>query len=88
MEKRVLRITHQLGGVKPTKRNGKDGSELYGRIETVYEFYNAHQFIEKFPPTKPSESLMKAISDAFETYGTVVYNTGNGNQSFYFQENK
>ena len=54
--------------------------KLYGEVANVEVFINQNQ------PTKPSENLLTAIKKAFEENGSVTYNCGNGNQTFYFAE--
>jgi len=61
-----------------------NGSKWIPNIETKYEFFTVSEFIDVFTPTKLSEGLKKAIEKAYETCGNVTFNTGNGNETFYF----
>lgn len=53
---------------------------LYGEVA------NVDVFIDQNQPVKVSENLLNAIKKAFNENGSVTYNCGNGNQTFYFSE--
>lgn len=48
------------------------------------DFETVDDFIEKFPPQNPTKNILNAIKSAFKNSGNVTYNTGKGNQTFYF----
>lgn len=57
-----------------------NNEKLYGEVA------NVDVFIAQNQPTKVSENLLNAIKKAFNENGSVTYNCGNGNQTFYFAE--
>ncbi|MFZ1751429.1 MAG: hypothetical protein WAU01_14615 [Saprospiraceae bacterium] len=57
-----------------------DYKNLYGEVA------NIEIFIYQNKPNKVSENVLNAIKKAFNENGSVTYNCGNGNQTFYFDE--
>ena len=62
------------------------GMEWKPRIEKKYEFENVEEFIKEFNPKKSSEDLLNAINKAYLNCDSVVFNAGNGNETFTFSK--
>lgn len=79
--------TKRTGGVNTiTDENGKYLYQIWNTEKLYGEVANVEVFIEQNQPIKPSENLTNAIKKAFNENGSVTYNCGNGNQTFYFAE--
>ena len=82
-----FKTTKRTNGV--TTVRDEEGNYLY-QIWNTEKFYgevaNVEVFIAQNQPTKVSENLLNAIKKAFNENGSVTYNCGSGNQTFYFSE--
>jgi hypothetical protein len=84
---KTFTTTRRTAGV--TTVRDEEGNYLYQiwNAEKLYgEVANVDVFIAQNQPTKLSENLLNAIKKAFNENGSVTYNCGNGNQTFYFAD--
>lgn len=59
---------------------------VYNTLTKSGELNTVEEFIDMFPPVKPSIGLVNAIKTAWKNDCDVTYNCGNGNQTFYFNK--
>lgn len=57
---------------------------VYNTLNIVGEIKNIEDFLKINPPAKPSDNLINAIKKAFDSNSSVTFNSGKGNQTFYF----
>ncbi|MNR47217.1 hypothetical protein D3C85_1662910 [compost metagenome] len=63
------------------------GIEIWKTEKQILIVKDVFDFIEKFTPIKQSDNLINKIKKSYSENGSVTYNCGNGNQTFYFYEN-
>lgn len=62
--------------------------EVWATGETEGTVDSIEDFLKIFKPSKLSDGLMNAIKRAWDNNDHVIFNCGNGNQTFYFHEEK
>lgn len=67
-------------------RFGNIDLEMYRSDKLGFKYKTVEEFVYEFTPTFLSENLKKAITRAFSENGSVTFNYGCGNQTFYFSE--
>jgi len=62
------------------------GFETWKVDKSIFESKDFYDFYKNNLPLKPSENIYEAIKKAYSENGSITYNCGNGNQTFYFNE--
>lgn len=74
------------GATTTTDEKGKYLYQVWNTEKLYGEVDNVEVFIAQNKPTKSSENILNAIKKAYNENGSITYNCGNGNQTFYFSE--
>lgn len=79
---KTVKTHFRTGGIK-----GKGLSTQYKSQKVKQKVNSFEEFIELNAPVESSEKLLSAIKKAYNENGSVIFNCGKGNQTFYFYEN-
>lgn len=77
-----VKTQFRTGGIE-----GKGLSTQFKTQKIEQSINSVEEFININTPVKSSNKLLIAIKKAFNENGSVMFNCGNGNQTFYFYEN-